>query len=434
MRALIRFQGPGPDVPLDLPPNCHLKVVDLRVLHESSLNLRIGPPPARESRLVDAHGDGPVRAVFAAGIRQIMTPATAPPNLETPSPPTATWGDIGPYKVPLWSAVSQPSVEADLWAVGRWAALSVAHTGVAPEPISIFLLLAALHGLNPDGPFYNMTYPFIYAHDPESAILLHPWLSIRPETVFHGSLAQLPVAQLLVTRLGFHDLSFLRSPRRPEHHTDVTCHLLCAVLLGLACQYPPLLLGPPIPRPTSTMTQAFAKRGCSLLSALYDRRVKAVSDITSRLTFITSIADTDEESHLFFRLFSMRFLRWLKGAGHPSNTKTIVGDDLFSLDQRDPLTRSNLFMLSMLDSLAIPTSDSFRDVGFQINLLRGPREEHLSLAFFHTCFARLDIIITPYVENALLEFCDLDDYEDSTLFDQWLHSLFFPEGARYNRS
>jgi hypothetical protein len=53
--------------------------------------------------------------------------------------------------------------------------------------------------------------------------------------------------------------------------------------------------------------------------------------------------------------------------------------------------------------------------------------------FFHTCFAQCDVELGAFLENAIMESCTLDDPQDATLFDAWIHRLCYAASSSYNR-
>ncbi|KAJ7460121.1 hypothetical protein B0H11DRAFT_2242340 [Mycena galericulata] len=420
----LKFEAPYDDAcSFTVTEGCVLNAPALVDFHARILEVRIAAPlPVN-----DATGDGPVRAVFAAGLRQATN--------------SATWGLRSGYRIPQWVPMCTDDHQRGLWAAGRWAALSLIHRRVAPEPISPLLLLACI--VEADR-LCDIPYDLLYEFDPVAARQMAPWIQLEPETTFDqpfAHLASTPLGQLLID-FGYYELSMLKRPRDRRFHRGVGGELWLKHFLGLnyrnsqqlkafrdgfTCQLERIPGGPRIPE--QNVVQAFASaRTPELVAGLYDCRVHAVGDITDRLEFVTTEHATIPD--VYCRLFTLFFERWLRGPGHPSNTRgEFVEDARFEEDRSDPLTRSRLFMEAMVDSQAMPRAPEFK---FRIVLRCDDPPTTKPLVYFQTCFAQANIYITDAVANMLLEPCDLHDIDDAILFDQWLHSMFILQGD-YNR-
>ncbi|KAJ7127769.1 hypothetical protein C8R44DRAFT_873567 [Mycena epipterygia] len=347
-----------------------------------------------------ATGRGPIRAVFTAGLQEIVGDPLR-------------WGARGPYFMPVWSAPNLriPSRLTAYWAAGRWAALSIMHRdGLGPDPISPFLLILAILGFE-DG--LELQYHLIAALDPAAAETLLPWLVLDHNSVVPpGSVASSRVGQLLLEREITAELSIMSRKRRLGEHRSIGRSLFASVLLGLPeyehhyelHAFVDGFRGAQTPDAIESFKESSSAKPLELIAKMYDCRVRSVDEILARLVWVTT-DDPDPHADAFFGLFEIRFIRYLCG---------------------DPLTRARLFLFAMVESFAIPLAPDFQ---FTILLTRGntPQPPH-----FHSCSVTCDIQIDPYLENALKEPCDLDDPEDATLFDEWLHLILLAKPS-YNR-
>ncbi|KAJ7472092.1 hypothetical protein FB451DRAFT_1175850 [Mycena latifolia] len=379
----------------------------------------------------NAPGAGPLRATFTAGLKILLSDE-------------ALWGRRGSFFIPRFFRANSimPERLNAYFLAGRWAGLSIMHrNGAGPDPISPFLLVLAILGGDGLG---TLTLDFIAMFDPDAAETLAPLFVLAPGTVVSAT-------QTRTSQLGQLLLNVFAKPRSYEAHFSIHCDIVAEVLLGMPAygkdhneldtfhtgfrgirrHFPDAL----------DAIEAFTLKhlrhadpdhyALSLLARMYDCRITSVDQIISRLIFCVDTGDRrDALSTVFFQLFSLRIHRWLRGRGHPATPTVVdfVGEDLFNEERDDPLVRARLFMSAMVDSQVVPLDDAFK---FQITLRRGLR--NLNPPYFHTCFTSCDIRVDGFVENALLEPCDLEDSEDVTLFDEWIHRLFFGKSP-YNRN
>ncbi|KAJ7490892.1 hypothetical protein FB451DRAFT_1166211 [Mycena latifolia] len=390
-------------------------------LQEYPLQVKVGNAP----------GAGPLRATFTAGLKILLSDE-------------ALWGRHGSFFIPRFFRANSimPERLNAYFLAGRWAGLSIMHrNGAGPDPISPFLLVLAILGGDGLG---TLTLDFIAMFDPDAAETLAPLFVLAPGTVVSAT-------QTRTSQLGQLLLNIFAKLRSYEAHFSIHCDIVAEVLLGMPAygkdhneldafrtgfrgirrHFPDAL----------NAIEAFTLKhlrhadpdhyALSLLARMYDCRITSVDQIISRLIFCMDTGDRrDALSTVFFQLFSLRVHRWLRGRGHPATPTVVdfVGEDLFNEERDDPLVRARLFMSAMVDSQVMPLDDAFK---FQITLHRGLRNPNPP--YFHTCFTSCDIRVDGFVENALLEPCDLEDSEDATLFDEWIHRLFFGKSP-YNRN
>ncbi|KAJ7441862.1 hypothetical protein FB451DRAFT_1414411 [Mycena latifolia] len=363
----------------------------------------------------NAPGAGPLRATFTAGLKILLSDE-------------ALWGRRGPYFIPRFFRANSimPEHLNAYFLAGRWAGLSIMHrNGAGPDPISPFLLVLAILGGDGLG---TLTLDFIAMFDPDAAETLAPLFVLAPGTVVSAT-------QTRTSQLGQLLLNVFAKPRSYEVHFSIHCDIVAEVLLGMPAygkdhnELDAFRTGfrgirRDFPDALDAIEASFPPRRPldALLARMYDCRITSVDQIISRLIFCVDTGDRDALSIVFFQLFSLHVRRWLRGRGHPATPTVVdfVGKDLFNEERDDPLVRARLFMSAMVDSQVVPLDDAFK---FQITLRRGLR--NLNPPYFHTCFTSCDMRVDGFVENALLEPCDLEDSEDATLFDEWIHKLFF---------
>jgi hypothetical protein len=92
--------------------------------------------------------------------------------------------------------------EASFWVAGFWSAIHLIALQLTPDPISPWLLYAALYGKNG----FPKDLNYIRALDPASAEILEPWFSFRTTDVIGPGFTG-PIQQLLITYLQIHEAS-----------------------------------------------------------------------------------------------------------------------------------------------------------------------------------------------------------------------------------
>ena len=87
------------------------------------------------------------------------------------------------------------------WIAGFWSAIHLIALGISPDPISPWLLYAAVYGKND----FPKDLHYIRALDPAAADILEPWFAFSPTDVIGDSLLG-SIPQLLVTYLELHEV------------------------------------------------------------------------------------------------------------------------------------------------------------------------------------------------------------------------------------
>jgi len=131
-------------------------------------------------------GRGPLAAVLRAGVRKLVESAVF--NLR---------GDF--YHLDFHPVNFGRDTAA--WIAGFWSAVHLITLKLTPDPISPWLLYAAVYGKG--GLPNDLNY--IRALDPTAAKILEPWFSSQPTDIISDDLLD-PIRQLLITYLEIHEV------------------------------------------------------------------------------------------------------------------------------------------------------------------------------------------------------------------------------------
>jgi len=94
--------------------------------------------------------------------------------------------------------------ENKFWIAGFWSAFHVIVLKLAPDPISPWLLYAAVYG----EAGFPTELEYIHAIDPASATILEPWYSFQATDTLYDSMTG-SVRQLLMTYLDIHEVGYI---------------------------------------------------------------------------------------------------------------------------------------------------------------------------------------------------------------------------------
>ncbi|KAJ7710323.1 hypothetical protein B0H17DRAFT_1123483, partial [Mycena rosella] len=161
------------------------------------------------------------------------------------------------------------------------------------------------------------------------------------------------------------------------------------------------------------------------LIAIYDRRIKAVPDLSNHLRFSISTRAADLTTPYFAKLFELRLQRYMEGVGHPHQVRFLeVSDDDFVKDPYDPLLRANLILAAGSGSDMCPTrthwSITFRFHGNNLPMAlisdsHRPAINPRTAFNFHTCFYAINVFFDRAMQDILLELPGEDDGRAPTL-------------------
>jgi hypothetical protein len=111
------------------------------------------------------------------------------------------FGLRGDYYHPLFVPMVSARRDQYFWIAGFWCALHLIKLRLAPDPITPWLLYAAVYGK--EGLPVDVEY--IHALDPASATILRPWFSFSATDILDDSLTG-PIQQILITYLDIHEV------------------------------------------------------------------------------------------------------------------------------------------------------------------------------------------------------------------------------------
>ncbi|KAJ7832104.1 hypothetical protein B0H13DRAFT_2679236 [Mycena leptocephala] len=344
-------------------------------LHSGRL-FRIYTDPAKPTES-GATGPGPERAVYVKGLAIRLGHSTR-------------WvKSSGMYTRPSFynmEEVVRPEHVAGFQVDGAWAALFIVEVGIGPDPLCPFLLLAASQ-LNREW-VGDLTLQYIHALDPSAARTLAPWFAVEANTVFKFPVDNSHPAMALVAAY----LSIpLGSSAMIDHCRDIV---------------------------------AFK----ALVAAIYNRRILAVDDVIRRLQF-RAPTNFDRITGLRRELFQLRFLRWIRGAGYPRSVRRFVGITEYRAQRKNPVLRAEAFLYSMIGMRVIPADPDF---SLTIDLVHSFDPRQKTSLGFHDCAATVDVFLSEWTDNLLLQDVDFDDLKADTAFDQWLSSEFSLTHGDYN--
>ncbi|KAJ7662236.1 hypothetical protein DFH06DRAFT_1471791 [Mycena polygramma] len=327
---------------------------------------------------------------------------------------------------------------------GAWAALYLISLGVGPDPLCPFMLLAATR--KDTEWMADLTLECIDALDPSAAEVLAPWFEVTADTVFQlGEPGQhpilpLPPALVLVATLLPIPITEFAFKRTPEFHRTIHIMLLCFFFFGIEDPYShpefiAFLKGFNIRlKGSRTLLSHCAdvdhfKR---LLAATYNQRIKAVDDVLKNVK-ICSSQSTSELVDLQQTMFQLRVIRWLRGVGYPRSLRgTLVSNEEFLAQQRNPLIRAERFLYALSEMRVIPADDEFALVIHLCRpVLKAGEEDRSPKLFFHDCVTQVDVPLNAWTDNILLQRAEFGDDEE-TEFDRWMSSEFSLQGGDYN--
>ncbi|KAJ6629872.1 hypothetical protein B0H10DRAFT_2208442 [Mycena sp. CBHHK59/15] len=228
--------------------------------------------------------------------------------------------------------------------------------------------------------------------------------------------------------------TLIDSPRTQEVHDSWTITFMSKVLLGTTTlwthpEFLALQRGFNIRVGATTIVEKFTADHDALpmLACLYDREVKSIDQIMSRVTWRILMRASDGTTPYFGALFRILLFRYLNGVGHPEQLRGgLVDEEEWSKQVNNHLLHTKLLLETGSDNDLLPTGDSW---GLQVFHITGLDPSPASMEttpcalHFHTCMYEIDIKITRPMEDMLIAACTkLDDLIHSTVFDVWLHA------------
>ncbi|KAL7277990.1 hypothetical protein ACG7TL_007943 [Trametes sanguinea] len=305
-------------------------------------------------------GEGIGPAIARTTLRSALKLATADHDL---------WEPRGQYSSILFHASRSviPTRRARLQACGFLALLHMLVLHAGPDPVSPFLLRAAIEdrsrAMSADPSFLGVL-------DPDTYNTLAAWVDRDHTSPLHLDPLS-PLGQLLMT-----------ANINPELH-GIECALVSEMVLGDkdVSTHPDLLAFSEglhhVLAPGSLLDIAFLGRSAAYLAFMYDRRLHDVKLLLEHLEFnsavkvseqaMLTIADDDEMSTttwdlLYEDLFASRLSEYLQGFGHPNHPHIVelLDHTTITAAADDGLLRARAFLQLMSGSDLLPTNPDWK--------------------------------------------------------------------------
>ncbi|KAJ2985620.1 hypothetical protein NUW54_g10088 [Trametes sanguinea] len=260
-----------------------------------------------------ALGAGPQQAILRAAVQKMTDEG-------------ALWTDAGAYKSLNFHGSKDGGLakrEAILKACGFLCHMHLAVLGVGPEPVSPFLLLAAIEGRRA----LTVDRRFIEVLDPGAFKSLKPWsdwvTAGCPEPRDHLHKVTTDLGRLMM-EAGI-NTSYIQSPQLQIPERDgLERSLACRILVGDAdpATHPDFRAFQSgfnltaVIHPHLSISSEFSSRTKSFLGTVYNRKVKSAQDFLAHLHFEMTNNATEDQTR-YELLFQERLRRYLLGQGHP---------------------------------------------------------------------------------------------------------------------
>ncbi|KAJ7718900.1 hypothetical protein B0H16DRAFT_1739743 [Mycena metata] len=331
------------------------------------------------------------------------------------------------FSVPRFTPgdVDIPARHARFKAYGSLLAIHCYTLGTAPLPVSIWLLYALCMG--PSAMLMRKQY--LAALDPDAFNCLAAWFTLAPSDPIPTHFMH-PFNQFLLNVMDL-EPAIIGSPQTQEVHDSWTTLFMSKVLFNdegiwKRAEFESLGSGFRVAFGNSNFVRELTRHPpvLPLLARLYDREIRDVEDISSRLDFTILMSASDDTTPYYGALFRVLLLRYLDGVGHPAELcGGLVSDGDFNKVLNDTCLRAGLLLEVATDSNIMPGSDTWLIKWRFVGLDSGSMEVSPRPLHFHTCTYEVDVKITPALQDVLLASCvNLDDPTHATPFDLWLHS------------
>ncbi|KAJ7159922.1 hypothetical protein C8R43DRAFT_1124288 [Mycena crocata] len=252
------------------------------------------------------------------------------------------------------------------------------------------------------------------AHGPDAYDILFPWYSFHEDSPVPSVRNPThPLHNFFFMYLPNTEPSQINHPRTKEEHESWLIIAFCSILLGHPdpWHHPNFIAlkeGFDIHLTTLDFASTIRRGVLPFLTAIYNRRVTAVEDVSNHLRFrIDSRAD-DKTTALFAKLFELRVQRYIHGVGHPNGLRFLdISDKVFTTDRYNPLLRANLVLTATTDSDMCPMDDAWT-VSFRLQGVIPPEPRFVrpsySLPPWHTAqFPHLLYAVDVYLDSAMQE-------------------------------
>ncbi|KAJ7482745.1 hypothetical protein FB451DRAFT_1555697 [Mycena latifolia] len=339
-------------IAFQLPPgviNC-ARIKSVASFFRDGHGIRLG---IRDGGAEVSFGPGPERAVY----REAITIMVSEKDFWQQAPSSG-------YYIPVLTpgAVSVAARTTRFKADGSLLAIHCYTLASGPHPVSIWLLLALCMGKTA----MLISKRFVAALDPIAFECLAPWFTLEPEDPIPTDFMH-PFCQFLMSVMDMQP-SMIDTPRTQEDHDKWTIAFMSKVLLGSTtpwdnADFCALQSGFDVAvNGTSMIMELDGALGVApLLAWLYDRQVRRVEELTSRLVYQILMHATDDTTPYFGALFRLLLLRYLDGVGHPPELRGgLIPEDDWSEQVNNPLLRTQLLLRAASDNDLLPPGDTWR--------------------------------------------------------------------------
>ncbi|KAL7283534.1 hypothetical protein ACG7TL_002968 [Trametes sanguinea] len=341
-----------------------------------------------------------------------------------------------------------PARRARLQACGFLVLLHMVVLHAGPDPISPFLLRAAIEdrsrAMVADSSFLGVL-------DPDTYKTLAPW--IQHSRMSPWQLEPLsPLGQLLMTA-NINPLGLSHAPSEAELQ-GLECALVSEMVLGEkdVATHPDLLAFSQglhhVLAPGSLLDIAFAGRSSEYLAFMYDRRLHQVAVLLEHLEFRSTakptftMVDAVDDEHaiddgswdlIYEERFRTRLCEYLQGCGHPDHPHIValLDPSVIAAAAGDSLLRGRAFLQLMSGSDLLPVDPGwklkfhFHHIGQRTGNSTGEPPMPAPLGV-HACFYEATVTVDEGLRNLLNE--EHQQNGRALAFDAWLHgALLSPD-------
>ncbi|CDO71247.1 hypothetical protein BN946_scf184908.g4 [Trametes cinnabarina] len=411
--ALQRFVG-------EKPVSCNLTSLAHLVAHANNLDIQID------------EGIGP--ATVRTALRIALKLATADHDL---------WEIRGHYASILFHVSRSviPTRHARLQACGFLALLHMVVVHIGPDPVSPFLLRAAIED---HSRAMAMDQSFLGTLDPGTYKALGAWRERDSSAPLKpGPLSEL--GQLLMAA-NINPLGLSDAPSAAEIHA-IECALVSEMVLGEkdVSTHPDLLAFAEgmhkVLAPGCSLDSVFMGCGSAYLVFMYDRRVRDVDMLLDRLEFKTGVKASEpaivtiDDDHmddaswdrLYESIFATRLTEYLQGRGHPQHPHILelLDPATITAAQNDHLLRARGFLQLMSGSDLTPVDEGWRLKFYFHHIGERTSSDGAELPLpaplgVHACFYDATVTVDPGLRNLLNEERQQDG-DVALAFDAWIH-------------
>ncbi|KAJ7718210.1 hypothetical protein B0H14DRAFT_2303003, partial [Mycena olivaceomarginata] len=292
------------------------------------------------------------------------------------------WGPAasGGFFIPVFSmaGITTPEGCQIFAAYGSLLAIHSFTLGQGPIPVSIWLLLALVSGK-------RMLIPsdVLVALDPDAFDTLAPWLTMEVTDPIPSDFRH-PLCQFLMDSVDVQARAFcmllphclaelspqpyqIPNQRTQEDHDALTIAFTTRILLGSNTfwdhpEYLALKRGFDVAVGSTSVIKRLTeyRPAIAMLACLYDRKLRSISDVIDHISCSINRSLQDGTTPYFAALFRLLLIRYLSGAGHPSNLRGgLIEQSVWDKENGNSLLRVGLLLQAATDADLRPTSQTW---------------------------------------------------------------------------